>query len=99
VARITPTEAINRGGFFAKGVFFGRTVTKGTKASGHHLGGAGYKGAMFKPREAITPLFLLRKSVNVPARLGAGKLWNDMAPELMASLDQSAQRVITGAGL
>lgn len=32
VARITPTEAINRGGFFAKGIFFGKPLVGRGKA-------------------------------------------------------------------
>jgi hypothetical protein len=32
VARITPTEAINRGGFFAKGIFFGKPLVGKGKA-------------------------------------------------------------------
>lgn len=33
VARITPTEAITRGGFFAKGIFFGKPIVGRNKAT------------------------------------------------------------------
>lgn len=96
VARITPTEAINRGGFFAKGVFFGRTITKGTKASGQTLGGSGYKGAQFKRGEKITPLFVLKKFVEVEGRMGASRLWADSMPSLTARLDAVASALAKG---
>lgn len=89
VARITPTEAIARGGFFANGVFFGKTVNKSQKASSMALAGAvGYKGHIFQGGEKIVPLFILKTRVHVPARLGASDLWNSMLPSLEAGLDK-----------
>lgn len=89
IARISPTEAIERGGFFAKGVFFGKTVTKTQKASSRALKGAvGYKGHIFEGGEKIVPLFILKTKVHVDPRLGATDLWNSMIPDLEAGLDQ-----------
>ena len=89
VARITPTEAIAAGGFFAKGVFFGKTVTKSQKASSIALKGAkGYKGHVFEGGEKIVPLFILKTKVHVDPRLGATELWNSMLPDLEAGLDK-----------
>lgn len=97
VARITPTEAINRGGFFAKGVFFGKAITKRAPQASQHLGGKGYKGASFKRGETITPLFVLKKSVTVPGRMGATKLWADSMPSLTARLDAVASDLSKGS--
>lgn len=89
VARISPTEAIERGGFFAKGVFFGKTITKTQKASSRALKGAvGYKGHIFAGGEKIVPLFILKTHVRVDPRLGATDLWNSMIPDLEAGLDR-----------
>jgi len=56
VTRISPREAINRGGFYRNGVFFGTPLVKSDrKGMGPH----------------IIPLFALKKSVRIPARLGA----------------------------
>lgn len=89
LARITPTEAIARGGFFAKGVFFGKTVTKTQRPTSRALKGAvGYKGHVFEGGENIVPLFILKTRVHVPPRLGAGDLWNSMLPDLEAGLDK-----------
>lgn len=56
VARISPREAIARGGFHRNGVFFGAPLVKGgRKGMGPH----------------IVPLFALKRSVRIPARLGA----------------------------
>ena len=89
VARITPREAIERGGFFAKGVFFGKTITKTQKAAGMALPGAvGYKGHVFAGGEKIVPLFILKTKIHVDARLGAGDLWNSMLPSLEQGLDK-----------
>lgn len=94
VARITPTEAINRGGFFSKNVFFGRTITKNKKdVHGHTIGGGGYKGATFNKGEAITPLFVLKKSVYVPGRMGANRLWDLSGARLVSALDRAAASV------
>lgn len=89
VARISPTEAIAQGGFFAKGVFFGKTVTKSQKASSMALAGTvGYKGHVFKGKEKIVPLFFLKNKVHVDPRLGATDLWNSMIPSLETGIDQ-----------
>jgi hypothetical protein len=92
VARISPTEAIDQGGFFAKGVFFGKTQTKGQKASSMAIKGAvGYKGHVFAGGEKIVPLFILKIHVRVDPRLGATELWNSMIPDLESGLDQLVQ--------
>lgn len=91
VARITPTEAINRGGFFAKGVFFGRALTKrNVPQRTQSTGRDGYKGKAIAKGADITPLFVLKKSVSVPARLGAGRLWEGSMPSLVERLDMMA---------
>lgn len=98
-ARITPTEAINRGGFFAKGVFFGKAPTKQKiPQRSKHLGGEGYKGKAIARGTDITPLFLLRKSVNIPARLGARVLWAQSGPALTASIDSAAKEMSAKGG-
>lgn len=74
VQRITPTEARSRGGFFAKGVFFGKPVV----------------GKKTKP----VPLFILKKSVTVPGRMGATALWNQSTPRLVQRLDAVASVMI-----
>ena len=72
VARISPREAINRGGFFHGGVFFGLALTKSkVPQRSQAIGGAGYKGTTLEKGSNITPLFALKKSVRIPARLGA----------------------------
>jgi len=72
VARISPREAINRGGFFHGGVFFGLALTKSkVPQRSQAIGGAGYKGTTLEKGANITPLFALKKSVRIPARLGA----------------------------
>lgn len=80
VARITPTEAINRGGFFAKGVFFGKPIVGKSKATA-------------KP----VPLFVLKKSVTVPGRMGAMPLWEQSMPSLVQRLDAVATSIAGGA--
>lgn len=99
-ARITPREAIDRGGFFAKGVFFGKAITqRGIPQRSQHLGGAGYKGKVIARGENITPLFVLKKSVTVPGRLGARVLWAQSGPALTRSIDSAARQAGTEAGL
>ena len=89
VARITPTEAINRGGFIHNGVFFGKTIFKTQKAKAMAMPGAkGMKGHVFAGREPLVPLFVLKKQVEIPARLGATTLWNSMASELERGIDR-----------
>lgn len=97
VARITPTEAINRGGFFAKGIFFGRAITKrNIPQRSQHLGSTGYKGKSIAKGADITPLFVLKKSVTVPARLGAGRLWESSMSVLAGRLDTMAGQLLAG---
>jgi hypothetical protein len=79
VARITPTEAINRGGFFAKGVFFGKPLVGRGKAKANPV-----------------PLFALKKSVTVPGRMGAERLWGESMPSLTARLDAVASALAKG---
>lgn len=72
VARVTPRQAIEQGGFisYKKGpMFFGIPQTKSQgKGMGPH----------------ITPLFVLKKSVKVEGRMGATKLWEYSIPRLEA---------------
>lgn len=79
VARISPREAIAQGGFYRNGVFFGKPQTK---AQGRGIG------------PHVVPLFALRKSVTVPARLGAGNLFRAMLPWLEVGLEQAMQEAI-----
>ena len=89
VARITPTEAIAAGGFIHNGVFFGKTLFKSQRPAGMALKGArGLRGHVFAGREPIVPLFILKRSVTVPPRLGATDLWNSMTPDLERGIDQ-----------
>lgn len=98
-AQITPTEAINRGGFFAKGIFFGKALTKqNIPQHSRALGREGYKGKTIARGTDITPLFLLRRSVNIPARLGARVLWAQSGPALTASIDTAAKEMAAKAG-
>lgn len=98
-ARISPREAIAQGGFFAKGVFFGRALTKNkVPQRSQHLGGSGYKGAEFKRGENITPLFVLKKSVRVEGRMGASALWAQSMPALTNRLDALATRMFSSTG-
>ena len=96
VARVSPRQAIEAGGFFHKNVFFGRPVTKSSKATGQHLGGEGYKGAMFNRGDNIIPLFVLKKSVKVPARMGATSLFQSMLPLLEIGVAAEMQEAWNG---
>lgn len=96
VARITPTEAISRGGFFAKGVFFGKALTKKAPQQSRALGGSGFKGKTIDRGAVITPLFVLKKSVTVKGRMGASRLWADSMPSLAARLDSVASALAKG---
>lgn len=87
VARVTPRQAIAQGGFisFKRGpIFFGKPQTKaqakGLKGTGPH----------------VVPLFVLKKSVYVPARLGARDLWRRSMPDLGASLAEIVKGAING---
>lgn len=93
---MTPTQAINAGGFFSKNVFFARPLTKSTKAQASHLGGSGYKGATFARGESLVALFVLKKSVTVPARLGAReKLAKDL-PRLASAIEAEVKVAANG---
>lgn len=96
VARITPTEAINRGGFFAKGVFFGKALTKRAPQASRALGGEGFKGKTIERGAVITPLFVLKKQVKVEGRMGASRLWAESMPSLTARLDAVASALAKG---
>jgi hypothetical protein len=89
VARLTPTQAIERGGFIAKGMFFGKGPTQPIKKSN-----AGFAGWMHSSKAAITPLFVLKKSVKVEGRMGAGKLWEYSLPRLENVVSALLQDVI-----
>ncbi len=81
VARLTPTQARQQGGFFAKGAFFGRPQTKrDARGVGPHA----------------VPLFWLRKSVTVPARLGANALFQRMAPEIGTAIVERVKESLNG---
>ena len=81
VARLTPTQARAQGGLFAKGAFFGRPQVKSdAKGYGPHA----------------VPLFWLRKSVTVPARLGANALFKQMAPEIGKSIVERVKESLNG---
>ena len=73
-ARMTPTEAIQRGGFIAwnKGpIFFGVDQKGRSKKSG----GLG-----------IRPLFILKKEVTIKPRMGATSLFKERVPLLERSI-------------
>ena len=71
VARITPREAIDQGGFFRKGILFGKVGKRG-----------------------VVPLFILKKRVRIPARLGATDLWNSMLPALEDQIWDVVERCV-----
>lgn len=67
VARISPTEAIEAGGFFAKGAFFARPLVNRGKRSDIEL----------------VPLFWLVTHVSIPARMGARESWDEAIWEMI----------------
>lgn len=80
-AKLTPTQAIAMPHFisWSKGpVFFGKAPGKQTKKQ-------------FAQNFGITPLFLLRTSVTVPARMGAAKLFQEMIPNLEDRVSSALQ--------
>lgn len=76
VARLSPRQAINQGGFidWRGPIFYG---TKGTTSTG---------GA-----KKLVPLFALKKEVYVPPRMGASSLFNSKLPQLERLLAMEAQ--------
>jgi len=81
VARITPTEAISRGGYYTKNrrgdglIFWGSPLLK-------------------RSNERSVPLFVLKKSVYVPGRMGANTLWQLSGIRLVNSLDAAASSIL-----
>ena len=89
VARVTPRQAIQQGGFISmrnrggpfggSRTFFGVPQTKGqAKGFGPH----------------IVPLFTLVKQVTVKGNMGAGRLWEFSLPKLEASVAAALDGVI-----
>ena len=83
VARISPREAIQQGGFISYGkgpIFYGKAQTKAQdKTQGPHP----------------IPLFVLKKSATVPARMGAGQLFRAMLPWLEMGLQEDLTGALT----
>ena len=78
MARITPRQAIGQGGFvhFGHGnpVFLGKPLVKQGPRSLYL---------------AVVPLFVLLRSVTIPARMGAGQLFQSMLPDLKTSISDA----------
>lgn len=77
--RISPTEAIQRGGFinYKRGpVFFAKPMTKSTKKT--------------LVTHGLVALFVLKKSVTIPARMGATALFRARLPGLTESMTKAA---------
>ena len=84
VPRMTPTQAIQAGGFIAwnKGpIFFGVDQKGRSKKSG------GLR---------LHPLFVLKKSVHVEGRMGGTALWESMLPDLKADALARIKEAIVG---
>lgn len=80
-ARISPTEAIQRGGFISwkyGPVFFARPVTKART------------NRFLKATGGNVALFVLKKEVRIPARMGAGNLFRSMLPGLSQQIATAA---------
>lgn len=76
-AKMTPTEAIQRGGFISYKhgpVFMGVTGSGSKKTAGF----------------TITPLFVLKKEVTIKPRMGAGSLFRSRMPMLERSILMAA---------
>lgn len=72
VARITPRQAVSNGGFYTNArnggkIFWAYALTKAARK---------------KAKGELVPLFVLKKSVYVPARMGATSLFESMLPLL-----------------
>jgi hypothetical protein len=77
-ARIKPTEAIERGGFisFKRGpVFFAKPLVKTRKSDLTH---------------GLVALFVLKKEVIIPPRMGANSLWQQRSGLLSAAIAMAA---------
>ena len=72
VARITPSQAMNNGGFFTNARNGGKIFWA------YSLTVAGRK----KAKGGLVPLFALKKEVKVPARMGATSLFESLVPML-----------------
>ena len=78
-ARLTPSQAIQQPHFISwnKGpIFFGKSPVKQSKKA-------------FAQNFGIVPLFVLKTSVTIPARMGAGHLFQSMLPELKTSISDA----------
>ena len=84
VPRMTPTQAIQAGGFISwkRGPIFFGVDQKGRSRKSGGLG--------------IHPLFVLKRSVNVPARMGATAMWNEEAQSLKSKLSTAIKGAILG---
>lgn len=75
VARMSPREAIQRGGFIRGGVFFGVSGSGKKRTAGFDL----------------TPLFALKKSVYVPASMGAKAHFASKIGGLVSAIEKSQE--------
>lgn len=78
-ARLTPSQAIQQPHFISwnKGpIFFGKSPVKQSKKS-------------FAENFGIVPLFVLKTSVTIPPRMGAGQLFQSMLPDLKTSISDA----------
>ena len=79
MAHLTPSQAIQQPHFIRwdRGpVFFGKSPVKQSKKS-------------FAENFGIVPLFVLKTSVTIPARMGAGQLFQSMLPDLKTSISDA----------
>ena len=79
MARLTPSQAIQQPHFIRwdRGpIFFGKSPVKQSKKS-------------FAENFGIVPLFVLKTSVTIPARMGAGQLFQSMLPDLKTSISDA----------
>lgn len=79
MARLTPSQAIQQPHFIRwdRGpVFFGKSPVKQSKKS-------------FAENFGIVPLFVLKTSVTIPARMDAGQLFQSMLPDLKTSISDA----------
>lgn len=79
MAHLTPSQAIQQPHFIRwdRGpVFFGKSPVKQSKKS-------------FAENFGIVPLFVLKTSVTIPARMGAGELFQSMLPDLKTSISDA----------
>jgi len=81
VARMSPTQAIATGNLFIQ-------WNKGPTAFMRRKMARGWR---------LEPMFALRKSVTIPARMGARSLWASSIPSLTTRLDAVASRILQEA--